>query len=57
MEVNFNPKAPDIYQVTKAPSNRYDAISNAIGLGVTGLMVFGFLGLCYYYIYKTSEKK
>ena len=55
MHINFTPKASDVYHVTKAPTNKYDAMSNAIGLGVSGLMMLGFLGLAFYAIHKMSK--
>jgi purine-cytosine permease-like protein len=55
MQINFSPKAPDIYQVTKSPTNKYDTISAAIGLGITGLMVLGFFGLAFYAIHENNK--
>lgn len=55
MEVHFSPKAPDIYQVSKAPSNKYDTISNVIGLGVSGLMVAGLLGFAFYVVHSMNK--
>ena len=55
MQINFSPKAPDIYQVSKAPANKYDAISNAIGLGVSGFIVAGFLGLAFYAVHSINK--
>lgn len=55
MEFHFNPKAPDVYQVTKAPTNKYDAIANSIGIICSTVMMVGFFGLGAYAIYKTKK--
>lgn len=55
MQINFSPKAPDVYQVTKAPTNKNDVISNALGIGATCLMFGGFIGLAFYAIHSMNK--
>ena len=55
MEINFTPKAPDIYQVTKAPSNKYDAVANVVGIICSTIMTIGIFGMGFYALHKTTK--
>lgn len=57
MNFNFNPKASDVYQVTKAPTNKFDLAANMIGMVCTTLMVGAFMGLAAYAIHSCQPNK
>ena len=53
MQINF--KAPDVYQVQAAPTNKHDAAVKMFGLGCVAAIVLGYFGVLCYGVHKMSK--